>query len=53
MEKYGVGVAKGDDALRHFINDMFSSGGETWTKIYDDTLGKSGTKVDQPTPDDY
>lgn len=53
VEKYGVGLTKGDAALRHFINKMFTDGGATWTKIYDDTLGKSGTKVEQPTPDDY
>lgn len=53
VEKYGIGLPKGDDALRHFINKMLTDGGSTWTKIYDDTLGKSGTTVKQPTPDDY
>ncbi|WP_136609549.1 glutamate ABC transporter substrate-binding protein [Sinomonas albida] len=52
-EKYGVGLAKGDTALRKFINDMFTNGKDTWQKIYDSTLGKSGTKVQQPAVDNY
>ncbi|TPW76479.1 glutamate ABC transporter substrate-binding protein [Schumannella soli] len=52
-EKYGVGLPKGDSALRHFINKTFTDGSEVWTGIYDATLGASGTKVDQPEVDDY
>ena len=52
-EKYGVGVPKGDTALRTFINKTFTDGGDTWKKIYDNTLGKSGTKVEQPKVDQY
>ncbi|WP_422933771.1 glutamate ABC transporter substrate-binding protein [Sinomonas sp. P47F7] len=52
-EKYGVGLTKGDTALRKFINDMFTNGKDTWQKIYDSTLGKSGTKVQQPAVDNY
>ena len=52
-EKYGVGVPKGDTALRTFINKTFTDGGDTWKKIYDSTLGKSGTTVDQPKVDQY
>ncbi|MEA5453197.1 glutamate ABC transporter substrate-binding protein [Sinomonas sp. JGH33] len=52
-EKYGVGVTKGDTALRKFVNDMFTNGKDTWQKIYDSTLGKSGTKVEQPAVDNY
>jgi len=52
-EKYGVGLPKGDAALRHFVNKMFTDGKDTWTKIYDSTLGTSGTKVEQPSVDDY
>ncbi|MDQ4503357.1 glutamate ABC transporter substrate-binding protein [Sinomonas sp. ASV322] len=53
VEKYGVGLPKGDTALRKFINDMFTNGKSTWQKIYDSTLGKSGTKVEQPAVDNY
>jgi len=52
-ERYGVGLPLGDDALRGFINDMFTDGGDVWQGIYDSTLGLSGTKVDQPEVDAY
>lgn len=52
-ELYGVGLPKGDDALRHFINKVFTEGGDTWQSLYDGTLGASGTKVAQPAVDDY
>ena len=53
VEQYGVGLPLGDDALRTFINDMFTDGGTTWQAIYDETLGLSGTVVDQPAVDAY
>ncbi|RNE62527.1 glutamate ABC transporter substrate-binding protein [Cryobacterium tepidiphilum] len=53
VEKYGVGLPKGDDALRKFINDLFTNGGDTWQAIYDETLGQSGTKVEQPKVEAY
>lgn len=52
-ERYGVGLPKGDDALRAFINDMFTEGGDVWQGIYDETLGLSGTEVEQPEVDAY
>lgn len=52
-EKYGIGLKKGDTALRTFLNKTLTDGNATWTKIYDDTLGKSGTKVEQPKVDQY
>lgn len=52
-EKYGVGLAKGDDALRAHINTLFTDGGATWKKIFDKNLGSSGIKVDQPKVDAY
>jgi glutamate transport system substrate-binding protein len=52
-ERYGVGLPKGDDALRAFINNVFTEGGDTWQAIYDSTLGVSGTKVEQPEVDAY
>ncbi len=48
VEKYGIGLPLGDTALRTFLNDTLTEGGDTWNKIYDETLGKSGTKVEQP-----
>lgn len=52
-EKYGIGLTKGDTALRKFFNDTLTNGKDTWQKIYDSTLGKSGTKVEQPAVDNY
>jgi glutamate transport system substrate-binding protein len=53
VEKYGVGLKKDDTALREFINKMFSDGGTVWQKIYDQSLGKSGTSVEQPAVENY
>jgi glutamate transport system substrate-binding protein len=53
VEKYGVGMKLGDTALRTFLNKTLTDGGATWTKIYDATLGLSGTKVEQPAVDQY
>ncbi|MFC7789343.1 glutamate ABC transporter substrate-binding protein [Microbacterium sp. MAHUQ-60] len=52
-ERYGVGLTKGDDALRAHINELFTDGGDTWQKIFDKNLGKSGIKVEQPEVDAY
>ncbi|TFD50971.1 glutamate ABC transporter substrate-binding protein [Cryobacterium sp. Hh11] len=53
VENYGVGLPKGDDALRAFVNDMFTNGNDRWQAIYDETLGQSGTAVEQPAVDAY
>nr|WP_223172347.1 glutamate ABC transporter substrate-binding protein [Microbacterium sp. NIBRBAC000506063] len=53
VEEYGVGLPKGDDVLRGFINDLFENGGDTWQAIYDANLGASGTVVEQPAVDRY
>ncbi|MDR6865433.1 glutamate transport system substrate-binding protein [Microbacterium resistens] len=53
VEKYGVGLAKGDTALRTHINDLFTKGGTTWKAIFDKNLGSSGIKVEQPAVDAY
>ena len=53
VEKYGVGLPKGDTALRAFVNKTFTDGGTTWKGIYDATLGKSGTDVAQPPVESY
>ncbi|WP_285725989.1 glutamate ABC transporter substrate-binding protein [Psychromicrobium xiongbiense] len=52
-EKYGIGLKKGDTALRTFLNDTLTKGKDVWSKIYDSTLGKSGLKVAQPAVDNY
>lgn len=52
-EKYGVGLPKGDDVLRAHINDLFTGGGDIWQAVFDNNLGGSGIKVDQPAVDAY
>ena len=54
-EKYGIGLAHDDKALRDFVNaaleSAFSDG--TWQKIYDGTLGKSGSAGSPPALEKY
>ncbi|HEX2272665.1 MAG TPA: transporter substrate-binding domain-containing protein, partial [Acidimicrobiales bacterium] len=49
-EPYGIGLKKGDDAWRAFINDrleaIYASG--EWAQAFRNTLGKIG--LDLPTP---
>ena len=52
-EKYGIGLAKGDTALRTYLNQTLSRGGATWTKIFNATLGGSGIEVEQPAVNEY
>jgi glutamate transport system substrate-binding protein len=54
-EPYGVGLPKDDKALRTKVNDVLQSALDdgTWQKIYDSTLGKSGSTADKPTIDRY
>ena len=54
-EKYGIGLPHDDKALRDFVNaaleSAFSDG--TWQKIYDGTLGKSGSAASPPALEKY
>ncbi|WP_291279618.1 glutamate ABC transporter substrate-binding protein [Galactobacter sp.] len=50
-ERYGIGLPKGDTALCEALTTTLKDGGDTWTEIFDATLGKSGAKVEQPEPD--
>lgn len=52
-ERYGIGVPKGDDALRHYLNQVLTEGSDTWQGIYEATLGAAGVKAEQPPVDDY
>jgi glutamate transport system substrate-binding protein len=55
IEKYGVGLPKDDKALRNAVDDIlqksFTDG--TWQKIYDSTLGKSGSPAKPPKLERY
>ncbi len=55
VEKYGIGLAHDDTALRNKIDDIlaasFTDG--SWQKIYDGTLGKSGSPASPPPLERY
>jgi glutamate transport system substrate-binding protein len=54
-EPYGVGLAHDDKALRDKVNDILQKSFDdgTWQKIYDGTLGKSGSAASPPKLDRY
>jgi glutamate transport system substrate-binding protein len=54
-EPYGVGLPKDDSALRGKVNDILQASFDdgTWQKIYDGTLGKSGTPASPPKLERY
>ncbi|HEX7304962.1 glutamate ABC transporter substrate-binding protein [Lentzea sp.] len=54
-EPYGIGVPKEDTALRAKFNDILQASLDdgTWQKIYDGTLGKSGSSAEKPKIDRY
>lgn len=53
-EPYGVGLKKGDDELRGFVNDILEASYEdgTWEEAFDATLGASGVEAPEPPPVD-
>ncbi|MHA6626076.1 glutamate ABC transporter substrate-binding protein [Pseudonocardia sichuanensis] len=54
-EPYGIGVPLADTALRTKINDILQEAIDdgTWQRIYDATLGLSGSPATPPTIDRY
>jgi len=54
-EPYGVGLPKDDSALRGKVNDILQTSFDdgTWQKIYDGTLGKSGSPASPPKLERY
>ncbi len=54
-EKYGIGMNKDDKALRDKVDDIIQGALDdgTWQKIYDATLGKSGSTTTKPTIERY
>jgi glutamate transport system substrate-binding protein len=53
-EPYGIGLKRGDDEFRKFVNDTLdqSYANGQWTAAFDSTLGKSGVKAPTPPPVD-
>jgi len=54
-EPYGIGLNKDDSVLRGKINDLLQKSFDdgTWKKIYDATLGKSGSAGSPPALQKY
>ncbi|HVW42700.1 MAG TPA: glutamate ABC transporter substrate-binding protein [Amycolatopsis sp.] len=50
QEPYGIGLNKDDSALRNKIDDLLQASIDngTWQKIYNSTLGKSGSTATPP-----
>jgi glutamate transport system substrate-binding protein len=55
VEKYGIGLPHDDAALRAFVNDVLATAESdgTWKKIYDGTLGRSGSPGTPPSLERY
>jgi len=54
-EPYGIGLSHDDKALRDKVNDVLQTSFDdgTWQKIYDATLGKSGSASSPPKLNRY
>ncbi|TQJ32454.1 glutamate ABC transporter substrate-binding protein [Microbacterium sp. SLBN-146] len=51
-ERYGVGLEKGDTALKDWINTLFTDGGDVWTGLFDLHLAPAGISGTQPDVDE-
>ncbi len=53
-EPYGIGLQKGEDDWRDFLNDTIEESYEdgTWKEAFDNTLGASGVEAPEPPPVD-
>ncbi len=54
-EKYGIGLPKDDKAMRDAVSDILEAAAKdgTWQKIYDGTLGRSGSTATPPALERY
>lgn len=50
VEKYGIGLKKGDTAFRNYLNDVIEASYKdgSWKKAVDSTLGTGGVKTPAP-----
>ena len=51
-EKYGVGLPKGDSALKDHIDTLFTDGGDVWTALFEEHLAPAGIEGTQPAVED-
>ncbi|TFV83539.1 glutamate ABC transporter substrate-binding protein [Microbacterium sp. dk485] len=47
-ERYGVGLEKGDTAMKDYINALFTDGGDVWTALFEQHLAPAGIEAEQP-----
>jgi glutamate transport system substrate-binding protein len=54
-EPYGIGLKKGDTALRAFVNDTIQKieDNGTWKKLFDNDVSSGGVKAELPKLDRY
>ena len=50
-ERYGVGLSEGDTALKTWINDLFTDGGDVWSALFETHLAPAGISGEQPAVD--
>ena len=53
-EPYGIGLKKGDDAFRQFLNDRIEASYRdgSWAAAYEQTVGTAGIPTPPPPPVD-
>ncbi len=52
-EGFGIGIAKGNDSLRHYINSLLGENTDVLEGIFEANLGASGSTFEQPQINDY
>lgn len=52
-EGFGIGIAKGNDSLRHYINALLTDNNAVLESIFDANLGASGSSFEKPQINDY
>lgn len=52
-EGFGIGIAQGNDSLRHYINELLTDHEDVLGEIFDKNLGDSGFPFEPATIDDY
>jgi glutamate transport system substrate-binding protein len=50
-ERYGVGLAKGDTALKDHINALLTDGNDVWAALFEQHLAPAGIEGEQPEVD--
>lgn len=52
-EGFGVGMAQGNDSLRHYVNELLTEQTDQLAEIYEANLGDSGTEFEPVPVDNY